>query len=358
MPKKRILVWLSWWVDSAVAAHLLQEQWYDVIAGFMKNYAEPENPHCHTREDRNMALKVASHLGIKTFVIFDFREEYNARIIRYIIEGYKRGVTPNPDVFCNNLVKFDLFAEQARMLWCDGVATGHYAYKVSDDDGRVFLHRGVDENKDQSYFLSRLSADQLDFAHFPLGKLTKQEVREKARDLWLPNADRKDSQGLCFIGKVGMQEFLKRHIPLQPWDIVLHDGTKVGRHDGAVFWTPGQSRWLDLNRKAYVIETDIEKNLVVVSRQREDKKLLTDSVDVYDRQWLSEPQESVQVKIRYRQEPFPARIQVQGDVAHLVFDEAQWWVVAWQIAVAYDGERVVGSGIIKTDFSPRMDVVS
>lgn len=358
--KQRILVWLSWWVDSAVAAHLLLEQWYEVIAGFMKNYAEPTNPHCHTRQDRDMALKVASHLGIKTFIIFDFRQEYDERIIQYIINWYKQGLTPNPDVFCNNLVKFDLFAEKARELGCDGVATGHYAQRLSDENTQIAtLNRGRDPKKDQSYFLSRLSTKQLSFAHFPLWKLTKESVRETARDIGLPNADRKDSQWLCFIGKIGMKEFLSKHIPEKKWDIVLADGSVVWTHMWTHLWTAGQSRGLDLNRKAYVIATDIEKNLVVVSREREDENLLSDSIDVFDWQWIAEEykwvcweKNDMSVQIRYRQEAVSACLIQQNNSMKIMFDIPQWWVVSWQIAVAYVWNRVVWSGIIKTDFQP------
>jgi len=178
----------------------------------MKNYSEPDNPHCQTRHDRDMAIKVAEHLGIKQFCIFDFRTEYHERIIQYIYDGYKAGITPNPDVFCNNLIKFDLFLEQALAMGCDAIATGHYARKVNErgascghpspeerlsDEGEglgVRLARALDKTKDQSYFLSRLSQHQLAHAIFPLGELTKVQVRQIAHDIGLPNADRPDSQ--------------------------------------------------------------------------------------------------------------------------------------------------------------------
>ena len=229
MPKGRILVGLSGGVDSAVAAHLLQSQGYEVAAGFMKNYVS-EDENCPTREDRDAAIAVAAHLGIRTFIIFDFREEYRARIVDYIYAGYRAGVTPNPDVLCNSEIKFALFAERAREMRFDAVATGHYARREEHPDGTVRLLRGIDETKDQSYFLSTLSEAQVRYARFPLGGLRKAEVREIARTIGLPNAERKDSQGLCFIGRVDMAAFLQREIPSRTGEIRDTSGRVLGTH--------------------------------------------------------------------------------------------------------------------------------
>jgi tRNA-specific 2-thiouridylase len=194
-----------------------------VIAGFMKNYADESNPHCHTREDRDMALKVSQYLGIKTFVIFDFRKEYDEQIIQYIYDSYEAGLTPNPDVFCNSEVKFKLFLEEALKMGCDGIAMGHYAriekQEISTKQQEYRLLKGIDTNKDQSYFLSRLNQFQLSKAYFPIGHLTKLEVRKLALDLGLPNAERKDSQGLCFIGKVSIKDFVSKELPKIPGPI-------------------------------------------------------------------------------------------------------------------------------------------
>ena len=209
--KPKILVGLSGWVDSAVSAYLLREAGYEVSCGFMINYLDEENPGaCPTRADLDEARWVAEFLRLP-FYTFDYREEYEKRIVEYIYREYEAGRTPNPDVFCNNLVKFDLFLEEALHLGFDGIATGHYA-RVQQEWDNFFLFKWIDATKDQSYFLSRLSLFQLSKAFFPIGHLEKSEVRSVAKNAKLPNAERKDSQGLCFIGKVSMKEFLERHI--------------------------------------------------------------------------------------------------------------------------------------------------
>ena len=361
----RILVWLSGGVDSAVAAHLLIQQWHDVIAGFMKNYSEPDNPHCQTRQDRDMAIKVAEHLGIKQFIIFDFRTEYHDRIIQYIYDGYKAGITPNPDVFCNNLIKFDLFLEQALAMGCDAIATGHYARSLPPWQGPltrgnerrvgVGLLRWADKTKDQSYFLSRLSQHQLAHAIFPLGELTKVEVRQIAHDIGLPNADRPDSQWLCFIGDVPMSDFLKKALPTTEWDILDTSWQKVGTHHGARFYTIGQRHQLFLPFKAYVIATDVQANTITVG-DKDDPRFFTDTITVTDWHRLSTDYQkdseavSCQVKVRYRQDPPVAASLSPGQdltskIVHTT--EPQRSVTPWQILVAYDGDLVLGSGIIK-----------
>lgn len=347
MKNPKVLVWLSWWVDSAVTAHLLLQQWYDVIAGFMKNYSEPDNPHCTTRIDRDMAIKVAEHLGIKTFIIFDFRKEYQERIIDYIYDGYKKWLTPNPDVFCNNLIKFDLFLEQAIKLWCDYVATGHYAI-IKDN----ILYRGKDNNKDQSYFLSRLNHHQLSHALTPLGEYTKPQIRAIAQEIGLPNADRPDSQWLCFIGDVPMSEFLKKKLPEQPWDIIDQNGKKVGTHSWARFYTLGQRHQLFLPFRAYVTAIDVNNNIVTVG-EKYDEKLTSDTVIVTDRVWTGdiENQELLAdclIKIRYRQDPAVSWSCISIENNSLTFQiEATRWVTPWQILVAYShDDQVIGSGII------------
>ncbi len=234
--KKRVLVGMSGGVDSAVAAHLLLQQGYEVIAGFMKNYADEKNPDCHTKKDRNMAIKVSQHLGIDTFIIFDFRQQYHETIIQYIYDTYAAGQTPNPDILCNTEIKFKLFLEEAKKLGCDAVATGHYAH-ISHDTSGYHLHKGVDTNKDQSYFLSGLNQEQLAQSLFPLGTLTKPAVRDIATSIDLPNAQRKDSQGLCFIGKVSMKEFLAEALEKKEGDIIDATGKKLGTHDGVRFYT-------------------------------------------------------------------------------------------------------------------------
>lgn len=384
MTKKRVLLWLSWGVDSAVSAYLLKEQGYDVVAGFMKNYADESNPNCHTREDRNEAIKVAQHLGIQDFMIFDFRAEYSERIINYIYEWYKQWITPNPDILCNNLVKFDLFLEKALAYGCDYIATGHYArvHRLCEEyndeailqttkiaassrsretpgNDEVFqLLRWMDHNKDQSYFLSGLNQHQLSKSLFPIGELTKPEVRTLAEKIWLPNADRKDSQWLCFIGNIPMKEFLKQKLPVQTWDIILDHDTKVWEHEWARFFTIGQSRGLDINIKAYVTAIDVTNNIVHVSYERDNEQLLHSQTQCHSwhrinsrhcEEWNDKAIHGITVKIRYRQDPpVSATLEIWAtDTEVLVrFDEAQWGIAPGQSIVAYDGEVCLWGGII------------
>jgi len=351
MTKKRVLVGLSWGVDSAVSAYLLQEQWYEVVAGFMKNYADESNPNCHTREDRNTAIQVAQHLGIQDFMIFDFRDEYNERIINYIYEWYKAWITPNPDILCNNLVKFDLFLEKALAYGFDYIATGHYARIQETNDKQFQLLRWMDHNKDQSYFLSWLNQYQLNKSLFPVGELTKPEVRAIAEKIKLPNADRKDSQWLCFIGNIPMRDFLKNKLPIQKWDIILDHETKVGEHDGAWFWTIGQSRGLDLNIKAYVTSIDVTKNIVHVSYERNDPQLLHNQAACHSWHWINGAIKSntITVKIRYRQDP-PVSVSLEWDETHntmkVIFAEPQRGIAPGQSIVAYHGDICLGGWII------------
>lgn len=353
--KKKVLLWLSWWVDSAVAAYLLREQWYEVIPWFMKNYAEPDNPHCHTRQDRDSARAVCAHLDLGELQIFDFREAYNSRIIDYIYAEYKKWRTPNPDVLCNSLVKFDLFAEKAKELWCDYVATGHYARirEVKKWTGKKEkrLLRGVDKNKDQSYFLSQLSQEQLVMSLFPLGELTKEQVREIATDIWLPNADRPDSQGLCFIGDVPIKEFLARKFPKVQWDVLNVDGAVVGTHEGAYFYTRGQRHGFQTPMRAYVVSTDVQANTITVVTDREDERLLTRCFRVSDWHWIATAYplpHSTSVKIRYRQaKQVDATLTSQQDMMICVLEQWQRGVASGQFVVAYDGDEVIGSGVIE-----------
>lgn len=358
MNKPRILVGLSGGVDSAVSAYLLKEQGYDVVAGFMKNYADESNPNCHTREDRNEAIKVAQYLGIQDFMVFDFRQEYEERIINYIYEWYKQWITPNPDILCNNLVKFDLFLEKAMAYGFDYIATGHYA-RIQEENNDYKLLRGLDHNKDQSYFLSWLNQHQLSKSLFPVGELTKPEVRAIAEKIKLPNADRKDSQWLCFIGNIPMREFLKKKLPVQKWDIILNHEKKVGEHDGARFWTIGQSRGLDLNIKAYVTSIDIKNNIVHVSYEREDPTLLHDQTICHNWHWINGEwlmvndqwkltATNIAVKIRYRQDPPVAAtlIQWENNTVTVQFHEPQRGIAPGQSIVAYAGDVCLGGGVI------------
>ncbi len=341
---KKILVWLSGWVDSAVSALLLKQAWYEVSCGFMINYLDDEHPwNCPTRIDLDEARKVAEFLELP-FYTFDYREEYEKRIIAYIYEEYEAGRTPNPDVFCNNLVKFDLFLEEAISLWFDGIATGHYARIV---DGRLL--KGVDAKKDQSYFLSRLSPFQLSKAIFPIGHLEKSQVRAIAEEAHLPNAKRKDSQWLCFIGKVSMKEFLEKRLPKKSWDILSIDGKIIWKHEGAFSYTIGQRRGIKVWWWAalFIIDKSIKDNTITVWWES-DLNLFSSSCALLD--WVGEPPSSDRIftgKVRYRQEDQEVTLQSNWWKIFVNFKIPQRAIAPGQICVVYDRQRVFWSGVIE-----------
>ena len=348
----KILVGLSGGVDSAVAAYLLKEQGHEVVAGFMKNYVS-DTGNCTTYNDAIDAIKVAEFLGIE-IRSFDLQKEYQERIIDYIFSGYQKGITPNPDVLCNSLIKFDVFLQKALEQGFDKIATGHYAriQESCKEDWEMFFHllRGVDHNKDQSYFLAGLNQFQLQHSVFPLWGLTKPEVRAIAEKIGLPNASRKDSQGLCFIGNVPIKQFLLQKFPIKKGEIRTLEGKSVGTHDGAYFFTIGQKQGLGLNFKAYVYRIDIENNIVYVC-DKEAEELQTQEILVKDWHWIAEEYSewsSLTGKIRYRQNPPVSCTLLKKEKAEVLirFLEAQRAVAPGQVFVLYDGEVCLGSGII------------
>ena len=343
----KILVGLSWGVDSAIAAYLLKEQWYEVVAGFMKNYVS-ETWNCTTYDDSKEAIKVADFLWIE-IQAFDFIKEYQERIIDYIYQGYKKGITPNPDVLCNSLIKFDVFLEKALEKWFDKIATGHYA-QLEEKGGVYHLIRWKDHNKDQTYFLAGLNQYQLQHSLFPIGHLTKPEVRELAKKINLPNAERRDSQWLCFIGNIPIKNFLMNKFPVKRWEIRTLEGKVVWEHDWAYFFTIWQKHGLWLNFKAYVYSIDIEHNIVYVC-DKDAEELLSQDILVKDWTWIAEEyDENVALtwKIRYRQNPPVECCISKKDVNQLNihFNEPQRAVAPWQVFVLYDWEICLWSGII------------
>ncbi len=358
----KILVWLSWGVDSAVSAFLLKQQGHEVSCGYMINYLNEENPTCPTKIDLEEAKKVAEYLGLP-FYTFDYREEYERRIVDYIYREYEMGHTPNPDVFCNNLVKFDLFLEEALSLGFDAIAMGHYARvnkseKIKDKNVdatnftpwalNFFLLKWVDPLKDQSYFLSRLSQFQLAHALFPIGDLEKSEVREIAKKAGLPNADRKDSQGLCFIGKVSMKEFLERRFPKKPGNIVDQTGKVLGIHEWAYSYTIGQRKGIEIGGgpALFVIAKDTIANTITVGTEA-DLALFASSCSLTD--WVGSDLEESKIywaKIRYRQADQECEIKKWNPLLKVSFTRSQRAIASGQICVIYDGDQVVGSGVI------------
>jgi tRNA-specific 2-thiouridylase len=337
---------MSWGVDSAIAAYLLKEQGYDVVAGFMKNYVS-DSGNCTTYNDAEEAIKVSKFLWIE-ILSFDLQKEYNEKIIEYIYNGYQQGITPNPDVLCNSLIKFDVFLNKALELWFDYIATGHYA-RIESDKKEYKLLRWIDYNKDQSYFLAWLNQFQLSKSLFPVWWYTKPEIRALAKKIWLPNAARKDSQWLCFIGNIPIKEFLLKKLPKKEGNIINTEGKVVGKHEWAYFFTIGQRHGLSLPFKAYVLKTDVKENTVTVG-EREDKSLFGKTITTTGRHWIRKEHKlptKILAKIRYRQEPQEATLKTdkRGDIV-VTFNEKQRAIAPGQTIVAYKGDECIGSGVI------------
>ena len=350
--KKKVLVWLSWWVDSAVSAALLLQQWYEVVGWFMKNYVS-DKWNCTTFKDAEEAIKVAKFLWID-LISFDLQKEYQERIIDYIFDWYSRWITPNPDVLCNNLIKFDVFLNKAMEQWFDYIATWHYA-RICEENWVYHLLQWVDLWKDQSYFLSWLNQYQLSKSIFPLWDMTKQQVREKAKEIWLPNAERKDSQGLCFIWNVPIRTFLMQKFPKKEWDILTLDGKKVWTHQWAYFYTIWQKQWLWLNFKAYVYRIDIENNILYVT-DKDAEELKTKILIAKKWHWICPGLESeilnwntcLTGKIRYRQIPAVScgLEKINKCDMRVSFENEQWAVAPWQVFVAYAWDECLWNWMI------------
>lgn len=345
---------MSGGVDSSVSAVLLLQAGYEVIGGFMKNWSDgTDDAACSWREERRDAMQVAGKLGIP-FHTFDFEDEYRAKVYEYMIAEYKAGRTPNPDVLCNKYMKFDLFMREADRLGCDFVATGHYARVRRDADGTTHLLAGVDANKDQSYFLCRLEQEQLQRVLFPIGELTKPEVRSIAHEHHLSVADKKDSQGICFIGKVTMEDFLAERIAPHDGNIVTTDGKIIGQHRGFEFYTIGQREGLGVGGGTpfYVVERRPEANEIIVAVGDEDPALYRTELTATD---VTETipgnidrilGKKIEARIRYRQ-PLARCVVTKGEGAlHVTFDSPQRAVAPGQFIAFYDGDELLGSAVI------------
>ncbi len=393
----KIVVGLSGGVDSSVAAYLLQQQGHEVVALFMRNWNDASvtlEDECPWIEDSNDALMVAKKLGIP-FQVIDMSELYKKKIVDYMFAEYEKGRTPNPDVLCNREVKFDVFLKTALALGADKVATGHYARvdSTTDENGKEIFHlqAGKDQNKDQSYFLCQLSQEQLSKALFPIGELTKPEVREIAREMGLVTADKKDSQGLCFIGKVSLPTFLQQQLEPKEGDIVeifkdfpgfqqplpefstkeeeleylsrkinynKNDGKVIGRHPGAHYFTIGQSKGLGIGGHAescFIISRDMESNTLFVGEGKNFPGLFSRVIRIApeDVHWVREDlrleeggQLEVQARIRYRQPLERATLHQFASGLYLEFEQPQSAVAEGQFAAWYRGEELLGSGVI------------
>jgi len=393
----RIVVGLSGGVDSSVAAYLLKQQGHEVIGLFMRNWNDASvtlEDECPWVEDSNDALLVAQKLGIP-FQVIDMSELYKERIVDYMFAEYEKGRTPNPDILCNREVKFDVFLQTALSLGADKVATGHYARVSSfvDERGKEIyqLLAGKDNNKEQSYFLCQLNQNQLSKALFPIGELTKPEVREIAREIGLVTADKKDSQGLCFIGKVSLPTFLQQQLILKEGEIVeifsdykefhkgmlifetkldeleylskkikyqKEDGKVIGKHQGAQFFTIGQSKGLGIGghkESCFIIDRDMENNILFVGEGKNFPGLYRKALKINNDEvhWVREDLrlkngESMKIKarIRYRQPLEDAVLYQYKEGFFIEFENPQSAIAEGQFAAWYQGEELLGSGVI------------
>lgn len=393
MQGKRVVVGLSGGVDSSVTALLLQQQGYEVIGMFMRNWHDETvtlSDECPWIDDSNDALLIANQLGIP-FQVIDLSAEYKDKIVDYMFNEYENGRTPNPDVLCNREIKFDVFLKAAMDLGADFVATGHYCRKIENQDGTFSLAKGLDNNKDQSYFLCQLSQDQLSKALFPIGELQKSEVRKIASEAGLLTADKKDSQGLCFVGKISLPTFLQQQLKIKKGEVIevpdnltiyqeynsipvdmahveqlskpftyqKENGFPVAEHEGAHFYTIGQRKGLKIGGRpepSFVLNIDTKNNLVF-SGQRDEHPglnrwaLFIDNKDIH----YIEPNKALKlgeeraydVRIRYRQPVQKGQLVRKKEGIYILFNEKQRGITPGQFAAWYDGDRLLGSGVIQ-----------
>lgn len=339
----KVFVGMSGGVDSSLTAALLVEQGYDVTGVYMKNWTQDlPGMRCPWADDLADAKRVAVHLGIP-FKVYDFQKEYKQKVVDYMISEYEAGRTPNPDIMCNEEVKFKIFLETALADGAEMIATGHYA-RVKDGQ----LMQAVDENKDQTYFLYRVSGEALKKTLFPLGELKKPEVRKMAEERGLVTASKKDSQGICFVGSVGIKDFLSEFVETEPGKILEREsGELVGHHDGAIFYTLGQRHGLSLGGGLpyYVVGKDMTKNEVYVSRNLNDESMWRKELPLGNIHWINEELEddkAFSVRLRHRGKLLPAHLR-QGI---LLLEQPERAVASGQSAVIYRDGIVYGGGIV------------
>ncbi len=355
----RVVVGISGGVDSSVAAYLLKEQGHDVIGLFMVNWEEKDGT-CTAEEDFEDVKRVCNKIGIPYFSV-NYSKEYYERVFTYFLDEYKKGRTPNPDVLCNREVKFGPFLEQAKKLGADMIATGHYAKKI-EKDGKFYLAKANDLNKDQSYFLNQLNQEQLASVIFPLENIDKPKVREIAKKLELSTADKKDSTGICFIGERNFRKFLKEYLPAKQGKILDLQGNIVGQHEGLMYYTLGQRRGLNIGGKKdgngqrwFVIKKDLEKNILYVS-QGEDDLLFSNGLYASGMNWIPTiPEEksfNCFAKFRYRQPDQKVSVTIiDKDKIKVDFDEKQRAITPGQFVVLYNEDGIcLGGGIIDESF--------
>ncbi len=357
--RTKVAVGMSGGVDSSVAAYLLKQQGYDVIGLFMKNWEESdENGVCASESDFSDVRAVCDALDIPYYTV-NFSKQYWEDVFSDFLRQYAAGRTPNPDVLCNREIKFKPFLEFAKQLGADYIATGHYCGVSHGEDGHRLL-RARDRNKDQSYFLNQLGQSQLERVIFPLSNMLKPEVRKVAAGLGLLTAEKKDSTGLCFIGERNFRNFLKNYLPAVPGDILTHDGKKVGRHEGVMYYTLGQRKGLNIGGVAgggegrwFVVDKDVQNNVLYV-RQNEGNELMSTALTCDTFNWIPCPLVADKAfkctaKVRYRQPDQDVTVHLlPGEGVTLEFDQPQRAVAPGQFAVLYDGEVCLGGGEIQS----------
>ncbi|MFA9557160.1 tRNA 2-thiouridine(34) synthase MnmA [Evansella sp. AB-rgal1] len=349
----RVVVGMSGGVDSSVAAYLLKKEGYQVIGIFMKNWDDTdENGVCTATEDYNDVIRVSNQLDIPYYAV-NFEKQYWDKVFTYFLEEYKAGRTPNPDVMCNKEIKFKAFLDHAMSLGADFVATGHYA-RVRRENGRVELLRGVDSNKDQTYFLNALSEEQLQHVLFPIGEIEKPRVREIAKEAELATATKKDSTGICFIGERNFKEFLSKFLPAQEGEMQTLDGQVKGKHDGLMYYTLGQRHGLGIGGAGepwFVVDKNLEGNILYVGQGYHHPALYSDGLVAEKVNWINDPlsDDSFEctAKFRYRQGDQGVTVtKLSNNKVRVQFHEKQRAITPGQSVVFYNGDVCLGGGTI------------
>ncbi|WP_010098964.1 tRNA 2-thiouridine(34) synthase MnmA [Ornithinibacillus scapharcae] len=349
----RVVVGMSGGVDSSVAALLLKEQGYDVVGIFMKNWDDTDEfGVCTATEDFDDVVRVCNQLDIPYYSV-NFEKQYWDKVFTYFLDEYKAGRTPNPDVMCNKEIKFKAFLDYAMDLGADYLATGHYA-QVRENNGKYEMLRGVDSNKDQTYFLNQLTSDILEKVMFPLGHMPKSKVREIAKEHGLATATKKDSTGICFIGERNFKEFLSEYLPAQPGEMQTLNGEVKGKHDGLMYYTIGQRQGLGIGGAGdpwFVVGKNLKENILYVEQGYSNETLYSEELIATDLNWIN-PQDITEsftctAKFRYRQDDSGVTVKLQDDgTVRVIFDERQRAITPGQAVVFYDGDVCLGGGTI------------